>query len=412
MEFEDLDILSDVSACILGNDEDDDIYVKGSTLLMRPTVEIDIVEPTIIEEMKPSPPKLQTVFTPPPKLQTIFTPPPVVQLSPPPVASPPPVVQLSPLIEEISDEDIQVIEELKRHTAPTSPPHVVKSPQVRVFNRASQIQPIVQEVDSDSDMIKCQLSQLQTRIEELQRQVNPEQKQAQTQHVQVVVQNIQPPAAPAPAPVVKALRYDVVNMTQPEQAVVRSEYMNKYNNLRIKHPNTQYPAIGEHEDLNQIEARYAPFVKTEMVNASMSKYKMWNILLWELMEVLAVKYFGIKEAHGFTLQQIQQYDDYELVVREYAEREGNGQPSPWPVEIRWLGTSVLNFILFLGLAFMGRWLGDTAAKPLAAAVNCLLKNSSPDAGIGGILSSMVTAATKPTPVTTVSNVAHRPSWLS
>jgi len=158
------------------------------------------------------------------------------------------------------------------------------------------------------------------------------------------------PQAPTPqvAPVQPGeVKQDVPLVLTPEQEKERrSELMVRFGIIRKNYPAIELPVFPFDADLQLMDNTYKKVVQRIVVDEAADSYRIYLLVLIGLMEVAAVKMFGLDIMKGFAKSQFRSMSKYQKLLTELGEKNYGGLMSTWPVEGRIFFLVCLNGVFF------------------------------------------------------------------
>lgn len=145
--------------------------------------------------------------------------------------------------------------------------------------------------------------------------------------------------------------------------------------LRRMHPDANVPDMSAVTDPNDLKLKYDAIAKEMSLNSNVDSLKRYLIIFLMIMEV-GLGQLNLDVA-GFAYSQVSEMSVYDKMLVELAEKSyiPDGESS-WPVEVRLLGTLVINAAIFIvgkslsgktGIDFMASVRNLAKGEPAAAA---------------------------------------------
>lgn len=125
----------------------------------------------------------------------------------------------------------------------------------------------------------------------------------------------------------------------------RNDLMFRYQVLKRIHPNADIPVFSPYADPKVMAKKYEVIAKKLTLDSNVESWKMYMIVFMMGCEVVLGKLNFDME--GFGQQQIMAMENYDALLLELAEKNYVPVESKWPVEVRLLGTVVLNVVIFI-----------------------------------------------------------------
>lgn len=195
------------------------------------------------------------------------------------------------------------------------------------------------------------------------------QKPIDTIPVPSTISNLPPPNIP---------NYSAMTFLEQEQH--RANFITKYGILRNAWPNYAIPEITPDMTLEQIHAQYDIYVRHIHINEEVSKYKIWLIIAWLLMEIF-LRRSGL-DSIGFTVYEISSMRSYESLLIQlgeinYKSSSLAGPNSDWPPHYTIFFNSLVSMITFIALKMLTSYVGPETANTIMYNVKTLLGGSTP-----------------------------------
>ena len=168
-----------------------------------------------------------------------------------------------------------------------------------------------------------------------------------------------------------------------ENAKRRADYRVKFAILREAYPSMNIPEPEATQTLDEIDAMYKMYIKRIHIDSSVEHNKLYLLVLWIVIEVVAVKYLNLPFT-GYAVSQQKYMTKYRMMLIELGERSYSSTVGEgWPVEIKILITALINGVIFLLLQVATTKLGsgvdpDMAAKLTNMVNSYLMENQGSD----------------------------------
>lgn len=156
----------------------------------------------------------------------------------------------------------------------------------------------------------------------------------------------------------------------------RADYRVKFSILREAYPEMSIPDPRDDQGVDEIETMYKQYVKRIHIDTSVDQNKLYLLILWMVIEVIAARYIGLP-MKGYTKYQFKYMNKYQMLLIELGERSySSSLGEGWPVEIRLLGMAVFNAVLFVLVKFLSDKVGGgVMAEELTTMIDDFLTNN-------------------------------------
>lgn len=154
----------------------------------------------------------------------------------------------------------------------------------------------------------------------------------------------------------------------------RQEYMWRFKILRKQYKDNKdvvIPQWNEFSDVNMMKTTYNQTVKELYLDEAVQSYKMYLIGGFLATEYLGTQFLGI-DLTGFTKMQLTQMAKYERILIELGEKSYMQWGNNIPVEVRLLGTIVLQ----AGIFWMGKIMSQKAGNNIGGMINMFMGGAS------------------------------------
>jgi hypothetical protein len=170
----------------------------------------------------------------------------------------------------------------------------------------------------------------------------------------------------------------------PEDAArMRTRYEIRFQSLREKYKYMNIPALDENIKLDEVHNTFMEYYRLMMVQSTANQYKIYLSLAFLGLEVLCIKIFNLRFG-GFTNSQLQSFSQYDSILLDVADMltgEGDGE---WPWYMRFMFVIGLNILVFVGLKYVGDWVGEGIATSLQSFIMKLINRKPPEIDEDGI----------------------------
>ena len=160
---------------------------------------------------------------------------------------------------------------------------------------------------------------------------------------------------------------DYSSMSTVEQAQWREEFRIKFGLLRSAFRDYSIPDIDPEEPLEVIHARYERYIRHIHISGAADSYRNYLILMFLIIELLATQVLGLP-CNGYTMAQMRSMSKYERLLIELGEKWYVPGGSDWPVEYRIIFLALFNALVFMGIKWLAKYVGEGAAESLVNAV--------------------------------------------
>ena len=180
---------------------------------------------------------------------------------------------------------------------------------------------------------------------------------------------------------------DYESMSRIEQVQWREEFRIKFGLLRSAFRDYSIPEIDPEEPLEMIHARYERYIRHIHISGAADSYRNYLILMFLVIELVATQVLGLP-CNGYTMAQMGSMSRYERLLIELGEKWYVPGESNWPVEYRIIFLSLFNALIFMGIKWLAKYVGENVAEALVdtivgGVVNNNNNNASSGEGSGG-----------------------------
>ena len=168
-------------------------------------------------------------------------------------------------------------------------------------------------------------------------------------------------------------------------------------------PHSKLPTPSD-RPLEQIHIIYQEFERRAQITKTLRRYKMVLCLSLAGIELLGVKVFRWPMS-GFSMHQYHAMSQYELELYELAKRRCRSGGKSWPPELRICMIMLINMVLYMGVDFFGKRLGETGSDIILKTLGGLLQDSAetplidpstPGGGVFEMMGAAIKSYTQPT----------------
>jgi len=160
---------------------------------------------------------------------------------------------------------------------------------------------------------------------------------------------------------------DYASMPSVEQVQWREEFRIKFGLLRSAFRDYSIPDIDPEEPLEMVHARYERYIRHIHISGAADSYRNYLILMFLIIELLATQILGLP-CNGYTMAQMRSMSKYERLLIELGEKWYVPGGSDWPVEYRIIFLALFNALVFMGMKWLAKYVGEGAAEALVNAV--------------------------------------------
>jgi len=189
-----------------------------------------------------------------------------------------------------------------------------------------------------------------------------------------------PPPPPKPEPFI-ADGVDINTLNSEQTSAMRARYISRIGILRDTWPTYGIPIPTESQSLRDIISGYNEYVRHIAARNSTDQFRLIIVFLWLFSEYILVRWLKVT-ASGFTLIQMKTMNKYEQLLIELGEKNSVESFSSWPVEIKLIGMTLLNIVIFVGIKMIAGGLNDSMVSSIMELISGMITTPSRPNGQG------------------------------
>jgi len=169
-----------------------------------------------------------------------------------------------------------------------------------------------------------------------------------------------------------------VDIAQSSDEDAKRELLYKFELLQKMHPMSSIPAYSIHSEYKTMLISYDSCVRRLALDSSVETNKKYLIIMFSLTEVFLGKVMKL-DMEGFADHQITSMSSYDKLLIEFGEKSYVPQGSSWSVEVRLMGTVLMNAGIFVAMKMYNKKEGTPIASPPSEEPKPKRKMRGPDA---------------------------------
>lgn len=142
-----------------------------------------------------------------------------------------------------------------------------------------------------------------------------------------------------------------------EDEDLKRELMLKIDMLRKYYPTSTIPEFNIYSEYSVMKKTYDSTVRSLSIDSQVESYEKYILIFSYIIEMLAGKFLNF-DMTGFSKHQMQSMGTYKKLLIELGEKSYSPDGSNWPVEVRLLGTVIIQMAIFVFMKKMGGGLMD------------------------------------------------------
>ena len=165
-------------------------------------------------------------------------------------------------------------------------------------------------------------------------------------------------------------------MSEGQRATYFVDLRVSYGYIRHAFPQFNMPAFPDNGDLKKLYIEYMRWSRYATASNSTVCYRAFLILFWLAFEIFGTRVLGLKFSN-FTANQISAMSQYNMVLQQLGEQDGESIDAHWHPVTRLGYMSLRNGTFFVLINYLAGWIGEDFANTIKNLINQMMTPTPP-----------------------------------